>query len=193
MFRLAFLLALAGCGFHVHSQGVDDAGPADAVVDSEVDGAAGVDTDHDGVDDSIDNCRTVPNPDQHDWDGDHHGDACDGCPHLPSMLDPDTDHDGVGDACDPRPLQAGDHRAIWIAFYAPSDIQGWVNTNGNGAWSIAGGKLLESNGGFSLLDSPLSYDSVYFAPSLKVTQPNTPEIGFCSSDIQPSIQYYCCA
>jgi hypothetical protein len=33
------------------------------------------DSDHDGVQDSTDNCPTVPNPDQSDADGDGIGDA----------------------------------------------------------------------------------------------------------------------
>src|SRR5262249_23470977 len=37
------------------------------------------DTDHDGVCDAIDNCPTVPNPDQANADGDSLGDACDPC------------------------------------------------------------------------------------------------------------------
>jgi DNA/RNA endonuclease G (NUC1) len=36
-----------------------------------------VDNDHDGVPDSIDNCPTVSNPDQHDTDNDGIGDTCD--------------------------------------------------------------------------------------------------------------------
>ena len=39
-----------------------------------------LDTDGDGVPDSIDNCKNVPNPDQKDTDGDGVGDACDNCP-----------------------------------------------------------------------------------------------------------------
>jgi NDP-sugar pyrophosphorylase family protein len=34
------------------------------------------DSDGDGVSDDVDNCPTVPNPDQSDSDGDGHGDAC---------------------------------------------------------------------------------------------------------------------
>lgn len=129
----------------------------------------------------------------HDFDGDGHFDGCDHCPHLPSATDPDGDGDGVGDDCDPRPTLPGDARVIWLAFYDPSDIVGWKNTNGNGAWSVSGGLLHETNAGFSLLDAPASYQDAYFATSLEVVQPTTNEIGFCLSDIQPSTQYYCCA
>jgi hypothetical protein len=37
------------------------------------------DSDHDGIDDSLDNCPYVANPDQKDGDGDGLGDVCDNC------------------------------------------------------------------------------------------------------------------
>lgn len=60
------------------------------IVDGDVDG--------DHVTDSVDNCRTTPNPDQADLDGDHVGDAC----------DPDVDGDGVPNANDPFPTDPGE-------------------------------------------------------------------------------------
>ena len=39
-----------------------------------------IDTDHDGVPDSKDNCPKISNPDQKDTDGDGVGDLCDNCP-----------------------------------------------------------------------------------------------------------------
>jgi hypothetical protein len=59
-----------------------------------------LDTDHDGIYDQNDNCRTVPNPDQADLDEDGIGDACDNCPALANPSQADKDHNGIGDACD---------------------------------------------------------------------------------------------
>jgi subtilisin-like proprotein convertase family protein len=47
----------------------------------------GSDQDADGVPDTVDNCPTIPNPDQTDSDGDGEGDAC----------DEDADNDGFAD------------------------------------------------------------------------------------------------
>jgi hypothetical protein len=83
--------------------------------------AAPLDTDHDGIPDSGDNCPTVFNPDQADNDHDGIGNACDSTPNgpdgdgdgvpdatdnCPTVSNPnqlDTDHDGIGDACDSTP------------------------------------------------------------------------------------------
>ena len=48
--------------------------------------AAPLDTDHDGVPDSKDNCPNVANSDQKDSDGDGIGDACDVCPNDANPL-----------------------------------------------------------------------------------------------------------
>ena len=51
------------------------------------------DTDGDGIDNDVDNCPAVYNPNQYDRDGDGLGDAC----------DPDNDNDGVHDVADMCP------------------------------------------------------------------------------------------
>ena len=58
------------------------------------------DTDGDGVADSTDNCKFVPNPGQADGDGDGAGDACDNCATTANSGQEDVDGDTIGDACD---------------------------------------------------------------------------------------------
>ena len=58
--------------------------------------ATSVDTDNDGVQDSVDNCPTVANADQKNSDSDNLGDAC----------DTDDDNDGVIDIQDVNPLNS---------------------------------------------------------------------------------------
>lgn len=180
-----------GCGFTVNGGTLDEAG-----VGTE---AGDVDTDGDLVLDSVDNCPTIANTDQRDWDTDQHGDPCDRCPHLPSADDPDTDLDDVGDACDPRPAAAGDTRVLWLGFYDASEIAGWRNTNGTGDFSVVGGKLVQMNelSGLTLLDSPQDYGDIYFASRMELAQTHgseSNEIGVCGGDIHTAVtQYYCCA
>jgi hypothetical protein len=59
------------------------------------------DEDGDGVEDDVDNCPGVANPDQADTDSDTVGDACDNCPEDANSGQEDTFGEvGVGDACD---------------------------------------------------------------------------------------------
>ncbi|MCB9553933.1 MAG: hypothetical protein H6705_19020 [Myxococcales bacterium] len=58
------------------------------------------DEDNDEVCLPVDNCPTVPNPDQLDEDDDGVGDACDNCPKFQNPDQADRDRDGQGDACD---------------------------------------------------------------------------------------------
>jgi hypothetical protein len=81
--------------------------------------APDVDSDGDGILDSVDNCPQDANADQTDTDGDGMGDACDtggtdtdgdsiedafdNCVDVPNPGQADTDGDGIGDACDTAP------------------------------------------------------------------------------------------
>jgi len=112
-----------------------------------IDGSSMVDSDHDGVADSVDNCPTVANPAQYDEDGDLVGDACDNCPHVANPnQSADADGDGVGDACDPRPGMT-DHIVLFEGFNTAP--QGWTVPSG---WTISGGVLTaaEPAGSFEL-------------------------------------------
>jgi hypothetical protein len=123
-----------------------------------------LDSDGDGVPDSMDNCAMVRNTDQLDSDGDHRGDACDNCPnaanptqadedgdgvgnacdncpHLSNVDQVDTDTDGVGDVCDPAPMAAGNHIALFLGFDDPSEIADWHTGGTNAMFVVAGGKL----------------------------------------------------
>lgn len=195
-----WLLVLAGCSFQLAAPTniTGDARP-DADPDATIDGSPDVDSDNDGLSDAVDNCPTVANPDQRNWDLDGRGDVCDRCPHFSSTSDPDSDGDGVGDACDPRPAIAGDQRLIWQGFYTQTEIDLWRRTNLQGVWTVVTGKVLQSDPvpGLTLLDSPLDHADVYFASRMEVVVPLTSagnEIGVCGGDIHTGVtQYYCCA
>lgn len=93
-----------------------------------------VDDDGDGIDDTIDNCPAVANPDQHDEDGDSAGDLCDPCPPFPDVDDPDGD--GVAGRCDPHPGLPGDVIAHFAGFQElPPDLVL------DGSWQLAGDQL----------------------------------------------------
>ncbi len=73
--------------------------------------SADVDSDGDGIKDSLDNCDAVPNPDQADSDNDSVGDLCldsdndgianilDNCPDASNPDQSDFNNDGLGDLC----------------------------------------------------------------------------------------------
>ena len=63
-------------------------------------GPTALDSDGDGIPDSMDNCPNKFNPDQKDSDGDGVGDVCDNCVNTYNPNQADTDGDGRGDVCD---------------------------------------------------------------------------------------------
>lgn len=104
---LLLVLTLApGCRFDasgltpvVGDAGVD-ARADDSGWDASPDAGPPLDTDGDGVPDTLDNCPDEPNADQVNSDGDSLGDACDNCPFGSNPSQHDQDGDGVGDPCD---------------------------------------------------------------------------------------------
>lgn len=73
------------------------------------------DIDNDGFLNNVDNCPTIPNPDQMDQDADGRGDACDNCLYVANFSQVDSDMDGVGDACD---------NCLYISNSGQQDING---------------------------------------------------------------------
>jgi len=147
---LVTLLA-AGCrfGFDEISNGGDgggsgngdSSGSGSGQLDAMVDGSPNVDTDGDGLNDNVDNCIFVPNPDQHDEDADVRGDVCDNCPSVANadqanMLEIMVGQtaDTVGDACDPRPNASGDSIVYFDPFNRASLGADWSVVTGT--WSM---------------------------------------------------------
>ncbi|MBN1420597.1 MAG: thrombospondin type 3 repeat-containing protein [Planctomycetes bacterium] len=106
------------------------------------------DDDGDGWHNYVDNCPTIPNPDQANADGDAHGDVCDNCPGAANDDQADRDRDGSGDSCEPA----------WIAH----SIDDWsaTGTQGENNWAY---------GYYNLTDDP---DSTY---SVDDFQPFSPD------------------
>jgi len=68
---------------------------------------APLDTDGDGVLDTIDNAPYISNPDQADADGDGIGDVADNAPNVSNPGQEDADNDGVGDVIDSNAVTIG--------------------------------------------------------------------------------------
>jgi len=130
----------AGCGFAPTT--ASTTGDASTTLpDSPLDGSPNVDTDGDGLVDSVDNCPAVANPSQHDEDGDQFGDVCDPCPQL-AAFQADSDGDGIGDGCDPNPATTGDVLVSFQGFAGSSLPTGWSAIIGiAGDWQVTGDAL----------------------------------------------------
>lgn len=156
---LGIVLAQA-CGFSGSSSSIvdappppiDDGTPVDTAVDT-IDGSMPIDSDGDAIADASDNCPTVGNPQQRNFDADPRGDACDPCPHLADE-DDDPDGDNIGVGCDPRPA-ATDQRLLWTSFHDASAIAGWQFPTGT--WLVENGRLKQSdpNTSYGLASPPL--------------------------------------
>ncbi|MBZ5560323.1 MAG: thrombospondin type 3 repeat-containing protein [Acidobacteriia bacterium] len=100
------------------------------------------DIDGDGIPNASDNCPTVANPDQADFNHDGIGDKCqdsdgdgvldavDNCPTVANVNQLDFDHDGVGNACDDDIDGDGIPNASDNCPYVPNPDQ--LDTDGNG-------------------------------------------------------------
>jgi hypothetical protein len=128
-----------------------------------------LDTDADGVLDTVDNCVALANPDQRDHDLDGRGDVCDVCPHLPDAGG-DADGDGVGDACDPRPTQPGDRIAFFEDF---NSTPAWDAVIGSNTWHADAGleRQDQTDGVYQLVrnDTP-DLGNVFVEARFKVNQ-----------------------
>lgn len=180
------VVVASGCGFSPSVSG-DAAPPPDQVI--------AVDQDGDDVDDSVDNCPTLPNPSQADHDHDGIGDVCDRCPFVADPADPDMDSDGVGDPCDPRPLMIGDRRLWFYDFDVPSDIASWVpaSSTGNAMWTNTNGLVSQAN--INAVDAlyvdPDPIEKTYVVASITLDATTSQSsVGFCAS--VASNQQYCC-
>jgi len=161
-FRDCMLACTAGVcpnGFECHDKmcrvpGATDSCLQDANViesDALIDGSPDDDTDTDGVNDAIDNCRTVSNTDQLNEDMDEFGDACDLCPPFQiysnngnpnSDANVDSDGDGVGDGCDPFPTQSGERIRLFVGFSAMDPAPGSLQVGQTGGWTFAQGRAV---------------------------------------------------
>lgn len=133
--------------------------PDDAMVDVPMPDAdpGNPDLDNDGVLNSVDNCPTVKNADQHDEDGDDFGDLCDPCPFI-SGDDKDTDTDGVGDECDPNPGVAKERYVLFDPFTANNALWDYQTAPAN--------DVMVTDGDNSTLEVSAKHTRVYIGGQL---------------------------
>lgn len=132
------------------------------------------DADNDGVLDQDDNCPTVSNPGQEDFDNDGDGDACDtdddndgildendNCPYLASENQDDNDGDGEGDACD---IDDDNDGVLDFLDNAPFDYNpGQLDTDNDGEGDVSdldddNDGVLDEDDNCPLIENPLQYD-----------------------------------
>ncbi len=120
--------ALAACGGCDALFGLT---PVEDVEDAPpVDGGCPLDEDGDCIEDLVDNCPGVANPEQAD--------------NLEREVGALAD--GVGDACDPNPSLAGDHLLAFESFADPVAAAAlWLDASINGKWVFAPGEVRHSD------------------------------------------------
>jgi concanavalin A-like lectin/glucanase superfamily protein/thrombospondin type 3 repeat protein len=101
------------------------------------------DLDGDGVQDELDDCPGVSDPDQTDRDGDGIGDACDLCADYPSPDNSDINRNGIGDVCEcgdqngDGTVNVSDLIAINHAIFDPSQATPLCDANDDGSCNVS--------------------------------------------------------
>lgn len=121
---LFVLLLTGGCN------AVFGLSPTEPAPDAQV-----VDTDEDGIEETVDNCPSIKNTDQLDDDSDTVGDACDNCSLISNASQEALgDGDPMGDACDPHPVTDGDCPILIETFADPMTFDAhWTTASWIGA------------------------------------------------------------
>ncbi len=123
------------------------------------------DSDHDGIDDDLDNCAFTPNTDQLDADGDGIGDACDNCA---GVSNPDQKVNACGDvwtqanykvgghvnnigqvmgaACDSTCTKTSDNKSVTVALTPKNADTTDPTTAGSGPSSSSGSSCSMTSG-----------------------------------------------